>query len=445
MNKILNSLCAWMLCIVFGLSLATAQEISGFSTISFHYTCVRNCPRNPPCALNCPTPIYQYEASPYMDTEEDYTASLYYNVQSASALYFGGSQTALETASVEGNPSASAVYNYDGGGGFIIASRAAQPALTGPPDYVDSVSPGVYTEVTDHILDFFYVTSAGAYYDPYGFSISESDGDYDSGYWFSVYVYDTYVQEASIIIGESYDSQNDTENANIEGPSVTTVEYQGFIPNDYVPGPGLPGCPSDVYAGDNRTFDPYSGSYRAMQTIDVGIGGLTSVTSSTGYIPGEATGWSYEFSSAVLQNGQIPDSAYNLGYIGGCTTQYLNEFGHATTANMPLPSVSYSGSNQTNVTLSGSAKDPVPLYAFAFDWDVSLSLSEPTSTDLKASGVLIGDCFPAHEVSVGSTDVTTWMPTSSSFTYIAACLAGFGEINQPFSADIQLIPGVSSI
>lgn len=440
MNIHLRAVCLWLLCAVFTSGLAAAQEISGFSTISFHYVCVFHCPRNPPCALNCGTSTYMYEASPYMDTEEDYVAALYYNVQSTSALYFGGSNTPLTTASIEGNPTASGTYNYDSS--VDNTDLAFSPPSLGPtPVYEDLLTPGVYTEVTDHILDFFYVTSAGAYYDPYGFSVAESDGGYDSGYWFSVDVYATYIQEASVVLGESYDSSNNTENSNVQGPSVTTVSYQAFIPTDYAPGPGIldpsPNtCPNDIYAGDNRTFDPSLESYRAMQFISVGVGGMTSVPS----YPGEATGWSYEFNQAVLKNNQIPASAYNFHYKGQCTTSYVNEWGHASTNDMPIPSASYSGSNQTNVTLSGSASNPIPLFAFPISWNASLTLSEPDPTDLHVTGVLTNDCYPAHELSVGEADVATWMPTSDTLGYITACLGGFDQPTQLFTKDIPLSP-----
>jgi hypothetical protein len=96
-------------------------------------------------------------------------------------------------------------------------------------------------ELTDHIVDFFYVSSYGAYYDPYGFSVvlnpNDPSEDYDSGYWFSVMVYARYVTEASIVLGEDMDAGTDTWGYNFQGPNVETLMYQAFIPPDWIVGP----------------------------------------------------------------------------------------------------------------------------------------------------------------------------------------------------------------
>lgn len=314
----------------------------------------------------------------------------------------------------------------------------------GPTTYIDDITPGIYTETTDHVVDFFYVTSLGEFYDPYGFSMIDDDGgDYDSGYWYSVTVWGTYLAEASVVVGQSYDSSNNTANSALQGPSITTASYQAFIPPAWIDGPSTASCPvlqTVIYASDNRGFDPQIESYRAMQAISMGIGGLTSVTPFTAP-PVEATGWTYQFSSAVLQNNQIPATAYNWNYLGDCSSKGINMLGHASTSGMTEPGVIYNGTESTQTTFSGSVSNPVPLWAFPISWNAPLTLTEPSPTDLHVSGTLHATCYPAHEVSVGGVDLSggTWMPSSNNLAYVAGCLLGAEEVHQPISQDIPLL------
>jgi len=96
-----------------GYSRLAAEEVSGISTLSYVTKCispVNECKGQGPVLHNPPTIEYQRLVEAYMDTEEDYTASLYYDVTSASASYFQGSATPLATATITGNPSATATY-----------------------------------------------------------------------------------------------------------------------------------------------------------------------------------------------------------------------------------------------------------------------------------------------------------------------------------------------
>lgn len=426
-----------MLGVIMALSgTAQGQEISGFSTVDGIDKCT---------GLGCTRPslprTYYAEMSATIETEEDYTASLYYDVSSVSAAYFSGSATPLISGSITGNPTANATYGIPSAGlpGTVTTSftLAALPPTTGSRTFIDSLTPGIYTEVTDHVVDFFYVTSVGEYYDPYGFSLVNGDGGYDSGYWFSVTVYGTYIEEASVIVGETYDSDDDNGNSALQGPSITTASYQAFIPTDWVPGPGSPTCLNDIYAGDNRSFNSAITSYRAMQAIQMGIGGLTSVN-STNAPPAEATGYSYEFSQNVLVGNEIPIQTYNFNYLNECSPLGINDFGHAPTSDMLPPKAVYSGSNSTSTEFCCSASNPVPLISFAIDWDVPLTLTETSASDLHVTGTLNADCFPAHEVSVAGTDVATFMPTAYTLSHITGCLGGANQIHQAISSDITL-------
>lgn len=251
---------------------APAQEISGYSTVGT----VNVCTGWFGCGFN---KTYQAEVSAYVDTEEDYTASLYYDVSSDSALYYEGSPSALTSGSVTGNPSASGSYTSSGGvlpnTGSTCYESLALPPYQGSTTYCSNITPGLYTEATDHVVDFFYVTSLGEYYDPYGFSQASGGGGYDSDFWFNLDVWGTYLAEASVVLGETYDSSSNNTNSNLQGPVTDSALFQSFIPPDYVDGPGITQCTPDIYAGDNRGFNPALGSYRAMQGVTVGIGGYT--------------------------------------------------------------------------------------------------------------------------------------------------------------------------
>jgi hypothetical protein len=96
--------------------------------------------------------------------------------------------------------------------------------------------------------------------------------------------------------------------------------------------------------------------------------------------------------------------------------------------------------SSTSTAFSGSAADPVPIAAFPVDWDATVTLTEPNVAPpvLHASGSLSGTCYPAHEVSVGTTDVAEYPPYSNSTLYIAACLTAGSVSLQTIDQDIPL-------
>ena len=387
---------------------ASAQQISGFSTVQPTYVCVRPVPEVSPSF--CPPYERKQVMSAYEDTQEDYVAALYYNVQSTSALYLNGNNYASAQGSFAGNPVASGTYTTPIGAGAT----------------------GLWTEVTNHIVDFFYISSLGEYYDPYGFSYDVANGNYDSGYWFSINPYDIYITEAAVIIGQSFDSQ-DNQTANYQGPAVETILYQVFIAPDWIQGPGLPTCPYDIYAGDNRGFNPLLSSYRGFQALSVGVGGLTL------YVPPAFdTGYTFEFNHAVLQSNQIPDTAYNYDYLGQCNAATVNALGKESTVGLTPPLTTYNGSNPST-TFIGNISNPVPLIAFPINWNTSVTLSEPNPAVLHAAGTLHADCYPSNEVSVGGIDVGVSLSTSYDIIHVSFCLAGHNQVNIPISKDIPLI------
>ena len=75
-------------------------------------------------------------------------------------------------------------------------------------------------------MNFFYISGANAYYDPYGYSDyfndsgftnGSTDGSYGDGYWFQVNVYGTYVAEAAVLLGETISMLNHNTPTNQSG------------------------------------------------------------------------------------------------------------------------------------------------------------------------------------------------------------------------------------
>ena len=225
---------------------------------------------------------------------------------------------------------------------------------------------------------------------------------------------------------------------------MVTALYQDFIPLDFAYGPTAPlqtNCFPDIYAGDNRTWNPALGSFRAFQQVSLGVGGDVSVNPFN-YPPAQETGFTYEFSPNVLVGGAIPDTAYNYDYYGKCSALGVNLDGHAPTTEMVSPGVSYVGTQSTSTLFYGSASNPVPLAAFPIQWDVPLTMTEPNVAPaiLHVAGSLSATCFPAHEVSVGATDVAQWMPLSETSAYIAACLLAGRVPLRTINQDLPLSP-----
>ena len=238
-----------------------------------------------------------------------------------------------------------------------------------------------------------------------------------------------------MLLGTSYESTNNSNsNGLTPGPSLASVLYQAFIPPDYVSGPPEdPTCVSSVYAGDNRVLNPTGGSYRAFQQIVVGIGGL-----NVSLAPAQNTGFTYQFSSLVPQNGVIPSSAFNYGYLGKCSSKGIHAFGQASKAQMVVPPVSYPSATQTVTHFTGKVTNPIPLIAIPIDWDISVNLTEANSTTMVVSGYYDVDCYPAHELSVANFDVFSFVPTDNSLSNITFCLLGVNAKQGNYSTNVPM-------
>ena len=404
-----NLLIAFVLAIP--VSLAHAQAIAGYSVAE--ETII---------PVSCPTGICnQPVVEDYVDTEEDYTASLYYNVEGVSAFY-GPAGQLINAGDLPGNPSSTyALYN----------------AYSNDQANAD----GIFSEFTDHYLDFYYFSPSG-YYDPYGYSLTGGvDGDWDSGFWLQVYVYGTYLQEASVLLGETYSVLNhNTPNsgAGTGNARAFSVLYQAYIPNEWVYGAsdGIDCAnPTRIYQGDNRGPSVNLGSYRAFQQITLGVGGLTLPSQ-----PGtEDTGFSHRFAADSLdgQGVHLSQAALQDPVTGDC--HYLEAVGKASTSSMTYPTPSYNGGTaSTNfVGAAGNPLEPSP----SIDWNANINVTESTPTTLSVSGTITHDCYPSHEISVGQNEVYSFAaPLDASVTTIGLCLGGVGQISAPIARTFVIAP-----
>jgi hypothetical protein len=363
------------------------------------------------------------------ETEEDYTAALYYDVQTATAEYYNISNTPLSTATTQpsyGNAENLLSYEY--------------PAAN---------ADGIYSEDTLHYLNFFYVTADDGYYDPYGFSQytdGEGDGEYGDGYWYYVNVIGLYIQEASVLLGQTTGvlNHNSPHSGNPSTPSARSysVLLQTFIPGNNAEAPYDPppfcgatqydSLPIGYFQGDNRGSNPDLGSYRTFQQVTLGLGGVVPPTTGV-----QDTGYTHLYAQDAITNGVISQAAMADQTQGDC--HYLIYEDKATTAGMTRPSATGSGGSTASTTLQGSAGNPLAPSGTIL-WNAHVSISQSSPTTVNVVGTMLHKCFPAYELSVGGSDVDYQPPTSSSFATIAACLAGVGEVTEPFSTQLIIAP-----
>jgi hypothetical protein len=79
------------------------------------------------------------------------------------------------------------------------------------------------------------------------------------------------------------------------------------------------------------------------------------------------------------------------------------------------------------VQVRGAIKNPLPqLFSPTIDWDYRLYLDLNGASPM-VSGFYKHDCFPAHELWIGNTQIHGYMPTSNDAATLSLCLAGVGQ------------------
>ncbi len=100
-------------------------------------------------------------------------------------------------------------------------------------------------------------------------------------------------------------------------------------------------------------------------------------------------------------------------------------------------SASDAGREKSEIALSKHANGPRPRPITTQDWvsenDNRLYLDLNGTTPM-VSGYYKHDCFPAHELWIGNTQIHGYMPPSNDFATLARCLAGVGQIEGRIAA-----------
>ena len=213
------------------------------------------------------------------------------------------------------------------------------------------------------------------------------------------------------------------------------IRMSTFIPWAWIWGPPQEPCVSSVaptvtrdlsYTGDNRGFSRNSSQARGLTlaTADILSGSLSGVL--------HETGWTSSFAGIPPLNpdGSIAPRAFD-GVFEDCFLEHRR--GKESTARMSIGG-SRSGTNQMLVHAGGAIKNPLPqLLSPDIDWDYRLYLDLNGASPM-VSGFYKHDCFPAHELWIGNTQIHGYMPPSNDFATLASCLVGFFPIEGRISA-----------
>jgi hypothetical protein len=196
-------------------------------------------------------------------------------------------------------------------------------------------------------------------------------------------------------------------------PASFDVQYQAYIPVDYVTGPR----PCFYYANLVQLKykgDGTSGTYRAAEGITlVPVGGF-SLT------PWADTGQTRNYGFGSPANGLALSDADEDGIANDC---YL--WNAADTASHPwTPTVTYPTGSTAVTTLSGTASNPLEPQVGGIKWSILVGVD---TSDPNASTATVNyqhTCYPAHQITVNGQVVYSYVPQDDSPLYIATCLLG---------------------
>lgn len=208
-------------------------------------------------------------------------------------------------------------------------------------------------------------------------------------------------------------------------PGVFDLKLRAFIPPAWVRGADT--ClASDgtvrgtIYAGDNRSFDPFSNNYRAHSEVVVSASS-GSETSTPIFLAGVTTRYA---SDALAPDGYtlIGDNVYSDCHLTDTVMLESNSSMY----------VSVSGSQGTVTTnFYGSAQDATTILGSntpSTDWNVTFTISTSNPAFPAYTVNYTHDCYPAYEAYIGTQLVYGFKPSSNSRATIVACLAGAFQI-----------------
>jgi hypothetical protein len=197
----------------------------------------------------------------------------------------------------------------------------------------------------------------------------------------------------------------------IPPPRQFTLTERAFIPAPYVTaqascGHPLYGDAPLMYTGDNRSYDYYSSSYRNQTRIAVTP--LRRTVDWTSFQAGISKAYAFFFEE---------DSEP-----GDCWKWHAGP-AYGDTSNMRAYGSWVQAADMT-VQISGFMRNPLAISP-AIDWNYQVIINGSTYNPTYNNLVGSHDCYPAHELYIGTQRVHEYMPPSNDPWYITQCLFGF--------------------
>jgi hypothetical protein len=213
------------------------------------------------------------------------------------------------------------------------------------------------------------------------------------------------------------------------------VSYSSYIPVDNVIGPtpcsyfpGVGGLPIPHYL--RYRGDAYRGTYRTTQSIFVAPAKqlYNNFFRNTG--PTRNYGVGSPANNSTLSSTPDTPDIYNGPYSGAdednkshdCYLWHQN--GQADVSGMENHSVTFNGSDQAVITLSGSANDPLEPSFGGIRWNATITLDYSNPNDPTAQLSLTSSCYPAHIVKVNGVTLPlpNPQPEKNNTKELARCL-----------------------
>lgn len=213
---------------------------------------------------------------------------------------------------------------------------------------------------------------------------------------------------------------------------VFALKTRAFIPAAWVRGVGFPGdfCVDSngtirnvLYAGDNRSYDPFLLSYRAESKVAVSASFGAAVGDRPLYAAGTTTRYSDD---AVGIDGYTLRGDY---VYGDChLTDYVKQ--GSVDANTIVNSGGYGIVNAELVANGTNVATTFPDWTPPFHYDFTYTINAVSNPSIPAWTLQYNHkCFPAYEAYIGTQLVYGYKPKHYDAATISYCLAGGGPVN----------------
>jgi hypothetical protein len=277
----------------------------------------------------------------------------------------------------------------------------------------------------------------GEIYDPFNYDfVEENPGEgttiptWYSNVWATIVVA-TIARVASVIsLGHNANAMTIPSG----NPSLFDLKYRSFIPPAFIKGPyPADGCWDSAgnwvnvyYAGDNRTYSPFSGSYKAHSEA------LVSADSGSALSKYMDAGTITRYAADALASDGYTLRGDSILHDGHLTDDVLKE------SNSDMHVSVSGGGGSVSANFYGSAQNAATSWGYgtpSIDWNVTFTIGTANNPASPAyTFEYTHDCFPTHEAYIGTQRIYGFTPNDYSGDHIAACLAGLAKSRAPFLA-----------